>query len=280
MSADLSGTSILVTGAGRGLGREMATALAEAGASVALMERDRPELDEAASAIGAATDPGRVLAVQGDVTGADDAARAVDEVNGAFGKLDMLVNNAALGPQEHSPTNTAPRRPIWEADLDLWLATVAVNSSGPFIMTRAALPGMLERGWGRIVNVTTSLDTMLNPGLGPYGPAKAATEALTSILAFELEETGVTANVLVPGGRANTRMIPADGKYSDRNYLIQPEVMRAPIVWLASRATDEVNGRRFRAALFDPELAPEEAAEKAGAPVAWRDLMGQTIHYI
>ena len=280
MSADLSGTSMLVTGAGRGLGRGMATALAGAGASVALMERDRPELDAAAAQIGADTDPGRILAVQGDATSADDAARAVSDVNGAFGKLDMLVNNAALGPQEHSPTNTAPRRPIWEADLDLWLATVAVNSSGPFIMTRAALPGMLERNWGRIVNVTTSLDTMLNAGLGPYGPAKAATEALTSILAFELEETGVTANVLVPGGRANTRMIPSDGKYTDRNYLIQPDVMRAPIVWLASRSADEVNGRRFRAALFDPELPPEEAAEKAGAPVAWRDLMGQTIHYI
>ena len=75
MSADLSGTSILVTGAGRGLGREMATALAEAGANVALLERDRPELDEAAAQIGAATDPGRVLAVQGDATNADDAAR-------------------------------------------------------------------------------------------------------------------------------------------------------------------------------------------------------------
>ncbi len=147
-------------------------------------------------------------------------------------------------------------------------------------MTRAALPGMLERGWGRIVNVTTSLDTMINPGLGPYGPAKAATEALTSILAFELEETGVTANVLVPGGRANTRMIPADGKYTDRNFLIQPEVMRAPIVWLASRATDEVNGPALPRGAVRPRHPAGEAAEKAGAPVAWRDLMGQTIHYI
>ena len=280
MSADLSGTSILVTGAGRGLGREMASALAEAGASVALMERDRRELDAAAAEIARATDAARVLAVEGDVTDADDAKRAVAEVDAAFGKLDMLVNNAGLGPQEHSPTNTQPRRPIWEADLDVWLATVSVNASGPYIMSRAALPGMLERSWGRIVNVTTSLDTMINPGIGPYGPAKAATEALTSVLAFELEETGVTANVLVPGGRANTRMIPADGKYADRSVLIQPEVMRGPIVWLASRATDGVNGRRFRAALFDPGIPLEEAAEKAGAPVAWRELMGQTIHYI
>ena len=172
MSADLSGTSILVTGGGRGLGREMAGALAEAGAKVALMERDRPELDEAAAAIGAAADPGRIHAIQGDVTSTDDAARAVASVNEAFGKLDMLVNNAALGPQEHSPTNTAPRRPIWEADPALWRATLAVNASGPFNMTRAALPGMLERNWGRIVNVTTSLDTMMAPGLGPYAPPK------------------------------------------------------------------------------------------------------------
>ena len=98
MSADLTGTSILVTGAGRGLGREMATALAEAGASVALMERDRPELDEAAAQIGAATDPARVVAVQGDVTNADDAARAAAEVSDAFGKLDMLVNNRRARP--------------------------------------------------------------------------------------------------------------------------------------------------------------------------------------
>ena len=154
------------------------------------MERDRPELDAAAAQIGADTDPGRILAVQGDVTSADDA-RA-----GGLGRERRLRQarhagqQRALGPQEHSPTNTAPRRPIWEADLDLWLATVAVNSSGPFIMTRAALPGMLERNWGRIVNVTTSLDTMLNAGLGPYGPAKAATEALTSILGVRARGDG------------------------------------------------------------------------------------------
>ena len=100
-----------------------------------------------------------------------------------------------------------------------------------------------------------------------------------SILAHELEGTGVTANVLVPGGRANTRMIPSDGKFADRSLLIQPDVMVAPILWLASRATDAVNGRRFRAALFDPKLPPEEAAKAAGAPVAWRELGGQAIHY-
>lgn len=277
--AGLAGTSVLITGAGRGLGRVMAGALAESGANVAIMERDTAEREDAVAAIGAATDVARVIGIAGDVTKPDDAAAAVGAVNEAFGQLDMLVNNAALGPQEHSPTNTTDRKPVWTVDLDLWLATVAVNGSGPFIMTRAAIPGMLERGWGRVVTVTTSLDTMMAAGIGPYGPAKACAEGFMSVLAHEVEGTGVTANVLVPGGRADTRMIPTDGRFVDRNLLIKPEVMVAPIRWLASRATDQVNGRRFRAALFDPGLPPEQAAEAAGAPVAWRDLGGQAIHF-
>jgi len=276
---NLAGTTILVTGAGRGLGRTMANALAQAGANVAIMERDGAECEDAVATIGAAADKERVIGIAGDVTNPDDAASAVAFTNKAFGKLDMLVNNAALGPQEHSPTNTVDRKPVWKVDLKLWLATVAVNGSGPFIMTRAAIPEMLERGWGRIVTVTTSLDTMMAAGIGPYGPAKACAEGFMSVLAHEVQGTGVTANVLVPGGRADTRMIPNDGRFVDRNLLIKPEVMVPPIRWLASRATDQVNGRRFRAALFDPNLPPEKAAEAAGAPVAWRDLGGQAIHF-
>ncbi len=276
---DLSGTTVLITGAGRGLGRTMADALARSGANVAIMERDAPECEQARDATGAASDPARVIGITGDVTDPRDAAAAVGAVEEAFGQLDMLVNNAALGPQEHAPTNTVPRRPVWEVDTDLWLATVAVNGSGPFIMTRAAIPAMLERGWGRIVTVTTSLDTMMAGGIGAYGPAKSCAEGFMSVLAHEVESTGVTANVLIPGGRADTRMIPNDGRFVDRSLLIKPEVMVAPIRWLASRDSDHVNGRRFRAALFDPALPPADAAAAAGAPVAWRDLGGQAIHF-
>ena len=276
---DLAGTTVLITGAGRGLGRVMAGALAESGANVAIMERDAAEREDAVARIGAASDAARVIGIAGDVTKPADAASAVGAASEAFGRLDMLINNAALGPQEHSPSNTVARKPVWTVDLDLWLATVAVNGSGPFIMTRAAIPGMIERGWGRIVTVTTSLDTMMAAGVGAYGPAKACAEGFMSVLAHEVEGTGVTANVLVPGGRADTRMIPTDGRFVDRTLLIKPEVMVAPIRWLASRAADQVNGRRFRAALFDPALPPEQAAEAVGAPVAWRELGGQAIHF-
>ena len=277
---DLSGTTVLITGAGRGLGRTMAAALAESGANVAIMERDAPEREDAVAVIGGgrATRAGS-SALPATSPNPKMPLRLSRRWSGPLAGSTCWSNNAALGPQEHAPTNTRPRPPVWQVDIDLWLATLAVNASGPFIMTRAAIPAMLARGWGRIVTVTTSLDTMMAGGIGAYGPAKSCAEGFMSVLAHEVEGSGVTANVLIPGGRADTRMIPNDGRFADRNLLIRPEVMVAPIRWLASRDADGVNGRRFRAALFDPALPPEEAAEAAGAPVAWRDLGGQAIHF-
>jgi len=263
---DLAGTTVLITGAGRGLGRVMAGALAESGANVAIMERDAAEREDAVARIGAASDAARVIGITGDVTKPADAASAVGAASEAFGRLDMLINNAALGPQEHSPSNTAARKPVWTVDLDLWLATLAVNGSGPFIMTRAAIPGMIERGWGRIVTVTTSLDTMMAAGVGAYGPAKACAEGFMSILAHEVEGSGVTANVLVPGGPTNTGFIPANAPF-DRAALVQPDVMVAPILWLASAASDGITDCRFVGRDWDPA-----APGAASAPAAWPGL--------
>ncbi len=166
------------------------------------------------------------------------------------------------------PSNLEPRPKLWEIDLDLWRQTLAVNAGGPFIMSRAALPHLLARGWGRIINVTTSLDTMLAAGMAPYGQSKAALEAGTAIWAKDLAGTGVTANVLVPGGPVDTAFLPPDTPFP-RAALIKPDIMRVPIVWLASAAADGITGRRFVARLWDAALAPDEAAMHAGAPVAW-----------
>jgi NAD(P)-dependent dehydrogenase (short-subunit alcohol dehydrogenase family) len=130
---------------------------------------------------------------------------------------------------------------------------------------------MMRQGWGRIVNVTTSLGTMLNAGSPTYGPSKAALEALSAIMAKDLDGTGVTVNVLVPGGVTNTPMI-SDQAGFDRAKLIQPEVMVSPLLWLVSDAAAKVTGRRFLGVHWDTELPPEEAAEKAGAPVAWTSI--------
>ncbi len=273
----LDGKVAIVTGAGRGLGRTMALGLLRAGANVTMVERDADVLDEAAREAGDIEGAAPVVARHGDVTDENDAAAVVAATIERFGGVHVLINNAALGPQIFQPTNLEPRPKIWEIDLDLWRQTLNVNTSGPFIMARAALPDMLERGWGRIINVTTSLDTMTRPGMGAYGPAKAGAEAFTAALAGDLNGTGVSANVLIPGGRADTRMIPNDGEFVDRSLLVPRDVMVAPVVWLASDASDGVNNLRFRAALFDPAVPPEQAAAAAGAPVAWPQLGNQAI---
>jgi short chain dehydrogenase len=134
---------------------------------------------------------------------------------------------------------------------------------------------MMRQGWGRIVNVTTSLGTMLNAGSPTYGPSKAALEAPSAIMAKDLDGTGVTVNVLVPGGITNTPMVSESG--FDRAKMIQPEVMAPPLVWLVSDAAGKVTGRRFLGVHWDPTLPPEEAAEKAGALVAWTSIATMPI---
>jgi NAD(P)-dependent dehydrogenase (short-subunit alcohol dehydrogenase family) len=128
---------------------------------------------------------------------------------------------------------------------------------------------------GRIVNVTTSLGTMINPGFPIYGPSKAALEALSAIMAKDLDGTGVTVNVLVPGGITNTPMVSESG--FDGAKMIQPEVMAPPLLWLVSDAAGKVTGRRFLGVHWDPTLPPEQAAEKAGAPVAWTSIATMPI---
>ena len=273
----LNGKIAIVTGAGRGLGRTMALGLLQAGANITMVERDANVLDEAVREAQHTESAEPVVAYQGDVTSEKDATDAVVTTIERFGGLDILVNNAALGPQTFQPSNLEPRPRIWEIDVEMWRRTLGVNASGPFIMTRAALPHLLERGWGRVINVTTSLDTMTRPGMGAYGPAKACAEAFTASLAGDLEGTGVSANVLIPGGRADTRMIPDDGEFTDRTLLVPRDAMVVPVVWLASDASDGVNNMRFRAALFDPEKPLEQGADAAGAPVAWPQLGNQAI---
>ena len=133
----------------------------------------------------------------------------------------------------------------------------------------------MRQGWGRIVNVTTSLGTMIGAGFPTYGPSKAALEALSAIMAKDLDGTGVTVNVLVPGGITNTPMVSESGL--GRAKMIQPEVMAPPLVWLISNAAGEVTSRRFLAVHWDIGLPPEEAAEKAGAPVAWTSIATMPI---
>ena len=142
------------------------------------------------------------------------------------------------------------------------------QSRGAFFTAWAVVGHMLAQGWGRIIGVTTSMDTMWRKGGTPYGPSKAGHEALVAAMAQELDGTGVTANVLVPGGATYTNMTASNPAY-DKDKLIQPEVMQAPLVWLASEASNGFNGRRIIAYYWDESLPLEARLEKASAPAAW-----------
>ena len=274
----LDGKTIIVTGAGSpiGMGREMSISLASAGANVVMMDIDGATLEASANDAREASSDERIATAVGDVTSYADAQRIVQTALDRFGGLHVLVNNAGTNQRNVGMSNTL-MEPWWDVNPEAWSRVVAVNFSGPFFMARAAVGHMLEQGWGRIIGVTTSLDTMIRINMSPYGPSKAGHEALVATMATELEGTGVTANVLVPGGPVNTNLLPPDTTF-DRAKLIQPDVMRVPVVWLASDAADGVNGRRFIAYFWDESLPVEERLEKAGAPAAWPQIPSKAVY--
>ena len=276
MSGTHDGKVAIITGGGRGLGRAMGLGLLGAGARVALVDVDAGVLDEAAAL---AKDQGagdRVLKIVADVGHDDGAPAIVSQTLKRFGRVDILINNAGVGIQQVRPAGAPVKSPYWEVTPAEFRRMYEINTFSFFLMSIAALPDMRSRNWGRVVNVTTSLDTMYR--MFPYGGTKAANEANTVILATELEGSGVTANVLIPGGAANTRMArdmfpgPAAAK------LIEPGVMVAPMLWLTSAEADGVNGRRFVANGWDSKLSNAKNAEACGAPAAWPGV-GRAAQY-
>ena len=267
----------IVTGAGSpiGMGRAMTVALVGAGARVAMMDINETWLEQTANDIRETGGDDCVLTVVADVSSPDEAEMAVSRTVAELGGVHILVNNAGTNPRVLG-LGPAARTNFWETSPEAWTKVVAINLSGQFFMARAVVTHMLDQRWGRIIGVTTSLDTMYRQNGSPYGPSKAGHEALIATMAQELEGTGVTANVLVPGGAANTNLI-APRPDLDREALIQPVVMQSPVVWLASEESNQINGRRFIAHNWDESLPLDERVEKAGAPAAWPQLGRQAI---
>jgi NAD(P)-dependent dehydrogenase (short-subunit alcohol dehydrogenase family) len=274
----LEGKVAIVTGAGStiGFGRAMTLALVRAGARVAMMDVDRAALARSAAEAEEFGGAGSVVQVVADVTLAEDAERTVQRTLAELGGLDILVNNAGTNPRNAGfvPSGSSA---FWEVPAEAWFRVAAVNYLGPVLMARASAKHMLAQSWGRIIGVTTSLDTMYAKGNPVYGSSKAGHEAFMASIAQELEGSGVTVNVLVPGGPANTNLIPQDSPF-DRQALIQPEVMQAPVVWLASEASSDFHGRRLIAYYWDESRPLDERLAQASAPLAWPQLGRQAIY--
>ena len=178
----------IVTGAGRGLGRAVALTLAAHGASVVLASRNAPALDEVVTTIRRAG--GHALAQTADVADERQVQELVLAAEQWVGPATIVVNNAGT---------VEPIGPLARSDPASWLRSLAVNVGGPYLVTRAALPGMLGRDYGRIVNISSRAASRPGAGWTAYAAAKAALVQLTRSLALELEGTGVAACALDPG---------------------------------------------------------------------------------
>ena len=268
----LTGKVALITGAGSnpGMGRLMALAMVRAGARVAMSDINGEALAHSVNDAREIGGDQAAMAIVADVSSQEDAERSVQEAIEGLGGLHILVNNAGMNAtfaDAHATRNAN----FWEIDPALWARMISVNLSGAFLMSRAAVPHLLEQKWGRVISVTTSLDTMIRGNNAPYGPSKAGHEAFAAVMAQELEGTGVTANVLVPGGATDTNFIPFLPE-TDRASFINPQVMEAPAVWLASEASNATNGTRIRSIDWDENLPMDARLAKASGPTAWPQL--------
>ncbi len=263
----------IVTGGLRGLGRAMSLGLAREGHNVLAVGHiagDVPEIERAAAQL-----PGRVQPLVADLRAADECDRVVAEARARFGRIDILVNNAGLTFTYIDPPRF--RRPsiqrFYQVGDDIIDNVIAVNFVAADRLSRRVAPGMVEAGWGRIVNVTTKLDTMNRAGTHPYGASKAALEMASEVWAKEIEGTGLTINIVNPGAGANTpgmaeemRQLSREGKAAR---LVEPEEMVPPLLYVVSREADRVNGWRFDANLWNTALPPVEAAKRAGRPAGF-----------
>jgi NAD(P)-dependent dehydrogenase (short-subunit alcohol dehydrogenase family) len=265
----------IITGGLSGLGRAMALGLAREGHSVVAAGHIGADADALAREIAGTPLVDRLLPVIADLRREGECDHIVALARERFGGLDILVNNAGLTFTYIDPARY--RRPsiqkFWEVGDDIVANVFAVNFLAADRLARRVVPHLVAQGWGRIVNVTTKLDTMNRAGTHPYGASKAALEMATEVWAKEAAGTGLTVNIVNPGAGANTPGMAEEMRAMSRDgrapRLVEPEEMVPPLLYVVSREADTVNGWRFDANLWDASLPPAEAARRAGRPAGF-----------
>ncbi len=266
MTKPLKNKIAIITGGGRGLGKAMAIGLAKAGASGLCITGSSSveQLKQVAREIKSLDTNTKVLPVIADVTNPDACLKAANQACRALGPVDILINNAGKGQNFVADDHV----PFWQAKTLGWKEIIETNVNGPFFMARAVVESMITSGWGRIINISKSRDSMHRPKNSPYGPSKAALEAMTLSWAQDLSGTGVTVNTLAPGGSVDTGFVLPAVREKINNKKItkkffDAEVIVPAAVWLASGASDGITGCRYVGAKWNAELPDKEAAEIA-----------------
>jgi NAD(P)-dependent dehydrogenase (short-subunit alcohol dehydrogenase family) len=247
---ELDGVRALITGGSSGLGLAMAQALAGAGAAVALTSRDGDRARAVARSL-----TGRAHPIQLDVRDPSSVDRAVDRALAELGAIDLLVGNAGIGMRTVNPRFMTDPEPFWRVSPEGFNDVLTTKATGSFLVARAVVGHMLSAGAGRIVTVSMNHSTMQRRGFVPYGPSGAAVEALGRVIAADLADTPVRANLLLPGGATRTGMVPDGVEPDAAARLLDPAIMGLPIVWLASPAAADVHDERIIATEFETWLA-------------------------
>jgi NAD(P)-dependent dehydrogenase (short-subunit alcohol dehydrogenase family) len=268
------GRVALLTGAAGGIGAAITDALLGDGHSVAAVDRDQCALNRLAALHGRSGASERLRAIVADL--ADEAAcrNAVAAAVARFGRIDAVINNAGIGVSSLR-TDAEVRLPaIEELTAEIWDRFFNINVRAPMLVTRAAVPEMKRRGWGRIINNTTSFLTMLR--VLPYGATKAALESISAVWAKEFEGSGITVNVLIPGGPTDTPFIADDSGWP-RDRMLRPQIMGPPARWLLSEESGAITGQRIVAARWDASLSGPEAAARAARAIGWPELAADAV---
>ena len=265
----------IVTGGLRGLGRAMAFGLARDGHSVLAVGHIDADVAEIEAATAGTNVSGHILALVADLRRPSDCDRVVAMARERLGTPQILVNNAGLTFTTIDPARFRRPEPqkFWQVSDDIVRAVIETNYIAADQMARRVAPEIVAHGWGRIINVTTKLDTMNRPHTSPYGASKAALEMATEVWAKEVEGSGLTVNIVNPGAGANTPGMAEEMRAMSREgrapRLIEPEERVPPLLDVVSREADTVNGWRFDANLWDTALPPTEAARRAGRPAGF-----------
>jgi 3-hydroxybutyrate dehydrogenase len=242
---------VLVTGAGRGIGRATAIALAATGTPVVAAARSADELDSVVSQIAAAG--GEAAALACDLTDRAQSTTLVERAASVFGPIDILVNNAGIG-------SSADPRPLSQYRDPFWDETLELNLTAPYLLSKAALPHMQAQRWGRIVTVASINGRVPSPHSGAYVASKHGVIGLMRTLALEVAAEGITVNCVNPGPvrtRVNDARIAYDAKRLGRELdeyertltpiggRLEPEDIAAMVVYLAGDGAHMITGQAY-----------------------------------